>query len=139
VKPAKLKTLIVYTLWQSSEVLSSIPEYIEGYRVLVRFSCSLVETPLVKKAELGSFNCLPLKTIPSPAPVVELNINLLTRELDRLEKICGSHTLQDVFYEIHDGKNAVTDMSKRYPEVRTSLEELFATYGFDVIYEEIDG
>jgi len=140
VKKDRYKTIIVYTLWQSKEILTTIPEYIEDYRVLVHFAGSLIEKPLVKTAALGSYkSCEPLETIPSPAPATELDINVLIKELDRLEKVCGSHTLQDIFYEVQDGKNAVTDMSKRYPEVRDSLEKLFVTYGFDVIYEEIDG
>lgn len=63
----------------------------------------------------------------------------LQNELDRLEKVCGSHTLQDIFYESHDGKNAVTNMSKHYVDVRKSMDKLIQEYGFDVIYEELDG
>lgn len=69
----------------------------------------------------------------------EKSIMYLQRELDKLEKACGSYTLQDIFYEVQDGKNAVTNMSDRYPEVRKSLERLYNLYGFDVIYEELDG
>lgn len=69
----------------------------------------------------------------------EKSILYLQRELDKLEKLCGSYTLNDIFYEIQDGKNAVTNMSARYPEVRTRMEKLYSLYGFDVIYEELDG
>jgi hypothetical protein len=69
----------------------------------------------------------------------ELSIRYLENELDRLERACGSNTLQDIFYEIKDAHNAVTNLSARYPEVRTALERLFDQYGFDVIYENLDG
>lgn len=70
---------------------------------------------------------------------LELSVRALTDEIDRLEKLCGSNILQDIFYEIQDGKNAVTNLSARYPEVRQRMEKLHAKYGFDVIYEELDG
>lgn len=69
----------------------------------------------------------------------EKSLRYLQDELDKLERLCGSYTLNDIFYEIQDGKNAVTNMSARYPEVRTRLEKLYKMYGFDVIYEELDG
>ena len=69
----------------------------------------------------------------------EKSVLHLQKELDRLEKSCGSRTLQDIFYEVQDGKNAVTNMSARYPEVRQTMEKLYDEYGFDVIYEELDG
>jgi hypothetical protein len=67
------------------------------------------------------------------------SLSHLIAELDKLERQCGSNTLQDIFYEIHDGNNAVTEWSKRYPDVRKTLEKLYQQYGFDVIYEEMDG
>lgn len=70
---------------------------------------------------------------------LELSVRALTDELDRLEKLCGSNVLQDVFYEVHDGENAVTNLSARYPEVRRRVQKIYDKYGFDVIYEELDG
>ena len=69
----------------------------------------------------------------------EKSVLYLQKELDKLEKICGSYTLQDIFYEVQDKNNAVTDLSARYPEVRKSMERLYKLYGFDTIYEELDG
>jgi hypothetical protein len=62
----------------------------------------------------------------------------LQEELDRLGIICGSHTLLDVFYETHDQKNAITNMSARYPQVRAAMEKLYHQYGFSAIYEVLD-
>lgn len=67
------------------------------------------------------------------------SLQFLQNSLEKLEKDCGSFVLQDIFYEIHDGKNAVTNNSTRYPEVRKKLEKLYREYGFDVIYDELDG
>lgn len=74
-----------------------------------------------------------------PSSFLISDIGVLARELDRLERICGSNILQDIFYEIHDGKNAVTNLSARYPDVKDALTQLYDEYGFDVIYEEMDG
>jgi hypothetical protein len=70
---------------------------------------------------------------------LELSVRALTDEIDRLERICGSNILQDIFYEIQDGKNAVTNLSAKFPEVRTRMQKLYDKYGFDIIYEELDG
>lgn len=125
--------IIVYTKWQSGDIIKQIPEFIDNIQVLVHFVPRTIswapKTPTIIVAQSN--------TDSDEGP--EYNINDLIKELDRIEKLCGSHTLQDIFYEIHDGKNAVTNLSARYPEVRRDLELLYDRYGFDVIYEEIDG
>jgi hypothetical protein len=68
----------------------------------------------------------------------EQSLRHLQDELDRLEKICGTNTLSDIFFEIKDGKNAITNMSSRFPDVRKSMDKLYDTYGFDVLYEELE-
>lgn len=73
-----------------------------------------------------------------PALQKEINLEQLIDDLDSLENICGSNILQDIFYEVHDGKNAVTNWSSKFPEVRKSMDVLYTTYGFDLIYEELD-
>jgi hypothetical protein len=131
--------VIVLTKWQSKDILMEIPETFAGYQVLVHFSSS---KPIVSPL---STHFAPASSEPEPdeSQVSEsmrpLDINYLIKELDRLERLCGSRTLQDIFYEIHDGKNAVTNMSSKYSEVRIPLEKLYNSFGFDVIYEEIDG
>jgi hypothetical protein len=80
-----------------------------------------------------------LEDTPEQEAALELSVRALTDELDRLEKLCGSNILQDIFYEVHDQKNAVTNLSARYPEVRTRIQKLYDKYGFNAIYEELDG
>ena len=66
------------------------------------------------------------------------NDNYLCCELDRLEKQCGSNVLESIFYEEHDGKNCVTNLSIKYPEVRQSIHQLYIEYGFNAIYNELE-
>lgn len=140
---------VVYVKYMSKAILQGVPDSIDGKQVVVHFAGS-------KTANREQFVYNPKSsggTLP-PRPqdeIVEVigsvtgdndedkSIRHLQNELDRLEKACGSHTLQDIFYEAHDGKNAVTNMSKHYVDVRKSLDKLLQEYGFDVIYEELDG
>jgi hypothetical protein len=119
--------IIIHVKWLSEDIINVVPEYIAGYQVLIHFEKRIIKNNIVSDSVLNSVLINP----------TELNIDDLIKELGRLERICGLHTLQDIFYEIQDGEDAVTDMSERYPEVRKQLEELFNIYGFDVIYEEI--
>lgn len=126
---AKHKTpqcIIVYTKWQTEEILREIPNRIEEWQILVHFYHD--KATIVSK-------------IDDVAKPVEqkLTHSVLTRELERLGLICGTNTLESIFFEVHDGKNAVTDMSKRYPEVREDIETLFRYYGFNLLYKEITG
>jgi hypothetical protein len=66
-----------------------------------------------------------------------LNLEYLNNELDRLTKICGASTLEEIFYEEKDGKNAVTDWSVQYPDVSQRMHQLFDIYGFDLLYEAL--
>lgn len=150
--------IVVYVKYMCQETLHDIPDKVAGRQVLVHFAASktatreqFANTPqkqeenipidLVKKivnitdeAELIEDGIEEL-----PSSFLQFDLSELCKELDRLEKQCGSNALQDIFYEIHDGRNAVTNLSARYPEVRASLERLYQDYGFDVIYEELDG
>lgn len=139
-KDEKPQKLIVVTKWQNLEILKEIPNNIDEYRVLVHFHQPAISmlNPTPKPAKVTEVVAVTASSTES-IPPTNLDINKLIHDLDKLEKMCGSHTLQDIFYEIHDGNNAVTDLSSRYPEVRKPLEALYNTYGFDVIYEEIDG
>lgn len=143
--------LVVYVNWNSEEILRAVPDTAGGVQVLVHFVSS-------KTARREDFASTPADQ--SSAPVADVtheaeylgeddleelpssmisDIGALARELDRLERACGSNILQDIFYEVHDGAHAVTNVSGKYPEVRMSMEKLYKEYGFDIIYEELDG
>jgi hypothetical protein len=49
----------------------------------------------------------------------------------------SSDIVAAIFFETHDGKNAVTNYSEQYPNVRQRMEKLYNTFGFDVLYDKI--
>lgn len=143
------RRIVVYSTDVTSEVMSLIPENFAGIQVLCHYDSS-------RNVDLNKFVnkvCLSKQTEPfemvihtdikasdmleeleEPVSLVELEA-----ELDCLEKVCGPHILQEIFFEIHDGKNSVTNLSARYPEVRGGMEKLYNEYGFDIIYENLEG
>lgn len=144
--------IVVYVHYMNYETLHDIPDQLGKYQVLVHFAASILASkeqffakPALTDIKTGTLPPPPEEQIVDVvgsvvgADTEEKSLRYLQDELDRLEKMCGSYTLNDIFYEIQDGKNAVTNMSARYPEVRTRLEKLYKMYGFDVIYEELDG
>jgi hypothetical protein len=133
--PDEFGRIVVYVNQIGPDVTQYVPDSIDGRQVLVHFASSY----LAKKDKF-------INNLSSPAVVDDPEdeedntpIGVLINKLDKLEKICGSNILQDIFYEVHDGKNSVTNLSIKYPEIRKSLEELYEVFGFDVIYEELDG
>ena len=132
------RRIVVYTLYQSGDILREIPDNINGYQVLVHFT----NKQKTKKDNpyIGSYVSVttPCGVLHNSVPSKELNISKLISELDRLEKICGVNALESIFYEEHDGKNCITNLSSKYPDVRSSIHVLYEKYGFDVIYEEIE-
>lgn len=135
--------LVVYIKHTTHETLNDIPDRVDGKQVMVHFASSLTasknqytEDLTVRKAPEPTLQETMDEVSEVELPPVDLSE--LTGELDRLEKVCGTHILQDIFYEIHDGNNAVTNLSVRYPVVRESLDRLYVQYGFDIIYEEMD-
>lgn len=144
--------LVVYVHYMCEDNLRNVVDNVGKTQVLVHFAGSLFLEKDKYVNRVGSqLQPQPVVVTQASPPPVEADIAELTdveeeksllhlqNELDRLEKMCGSYTLQDIFYEIQDGKNAVTNLSARYPEVRKGMERLFQVYGFDVIYEELDG
>lgn len=139
---------IVYAHYMTATILADVPDSVQGIDVLVHFAASknLSKDSYVKDSKPAPFS-VPLSAVkavtvvspPKDETESEPDMAHLTQELDRLEKVCGSNILQDIFYETHDGVNAVTNLSARYPDVRESLQMLYKTYGFDLIYEELDG
>jgi len=151
----KYGRIVVYIHHTTHETLHDIPDSVAGKQVLVHFAASLFldKDKYVNRPSTAVHPMMELEAAARRAdadgtidPVdevadqtQELSIRHLENELDRLERLCGSNTLQDIFYEIKDAHNAVTNLSARYPEVRKALERLYDQYGFDVIYENLDG
>lgn len=124
--------IIVYTNRQTLDILNSIPVQLNNYQILVHFA----NRPISKLGALWGTNPVPSKEVISQ--FIKTTETDLVKELDRLEKICGAHSLESIFYEIQDKQNAVTNLSERYPDVRKSLEYLFNVYGFNAIFNELE-
>lgn len=146
---------VVYVKYMNRETLT-IPTYTdEGREICVHFVSSKTATRDQFVEKQGGVSLPVYQPLKAPLPILQAELDPVEEELsqvteskslqylqtslEKLEKDCGSYVLQDIFYEIHDGKNAVTNNSTRYPEVRSKLEKLYKEYGFDVIYEELDG
>lgn len=134
--------LVVYTHYMCDETLHDVPDHVDGIQVLTHFAASKFAT----RDQFTSNNTDNIPTIPAPPSVeeldsdeLELDVDDLCKELDRLEKRCGANVLMQIFFEIHDGKNAVTNMSPRFQDVRDGMEKLYDVYGFDPIYNELEG
>ena len=136
--------LVVYTNYMCHETLHDVPDQVDGIQVLTHFAAS----KLARADQFTNNNTNHVSTIPAPPPdsmeeldsnELEIDINELCKDLDRLEKKCGANILMDIFFEVHDGKNAVTNLAARYPEVKEGLQSLYDAYGFDVIYNELEG
>lgn len=131
--------IVVYIKKSTPETLHLIPDVINNKQVVVHFASSLTaHREQFTKVISPRYQPVPEDPV-SNIELPQIDLGALTSELDRLEKICGTHILQDIFYEIHDGQNAVTNLSTRYSQVRNDLEDLYNEYGFDIIYEELDG
>jgi hypothetical protein len=142
---------VVYVHRMGPGVEDQIPDQIAGKQVVVHFAASknvqigqYVKTPgildISQMAEyLGQAEEEELVSEELSSSFLQLDLSDLCKELDRLEKICGSNILQDVFYEIHDGKNAVTNLRAKFPDVHRTMMKLYDEYGFSTIYEELDG
>lgn len=139
-----LGRFIVYVSRMDIPFISRTANSIAGYHVLFHFDRSQPSGPAIPEYEELIDEDI-IEVYPFPSEDVDfltaesIDIDKLTVELDRLEKLCGCNILQDIFYEVHDGKNAITNLSFKFPEVKDSLSRLYDEYGFDVIYNELDG
>ncbi|CAB4196858.1 hypothetical protein UFOVP1290_378 [uncultured Caudovirales phage] len=130
----------VYVNFMNLEVLTSVPNSIDGTPVYVHYASSLK----VNKEQFVTDKSKPMVNIQPKITWIDeedepsLDLSKLTDELDRLEGICGPNILQDIFYESHDKHNAITNLSPKYPDVRLSMDKLYEEYGFDVIYGEME-
>jgi len=136
--------LVVYVKFMNHETLNDIPLQLDKEHVLVHFMPPKNEVVPQRQEEtpipLVQFKMSEIEELDRDDLEDDLgDLDFLAQELDRLERVCGSNILQDIFYEVHDGKNAITNLSVRFPEVAASMQHLYDTYGFDVVYDELDG
>ncbi|MEO7172789.1 hypothetical protein [Flavobacterium sp.] len=144
--------LVVYVHQMSFDILTAIPSSIEGKQVLVHFvrpKQNIYSTVILNQSNINTEEDLVPDSVRFEDPVItisddteedldEADLVLLQDELGQLQEQCGGNILVDIFYEIHDGNNSLTNLSIRFPEVRLQLQELYDEYGFDVLHEELD-
>jgi len=118
--------IIVYVNYMSYEVLTSVPDNIDGKQVVCHFASAKLFT---RDKFADTVNLVPED---------EVDINKLNSELTSLKLVCGEEILSHMFFEIHDNHDAVTQFSEKYPDVRKSMEKLYDEYGFDLIYESLE-
>jgi hypothetical protein len=135
-----------------------IPDRMLGYQVVVHFASAIMTNKddyLNKSPSLGWSSVMQEVVTPlspkiaiAPLPkvipqkperaVVKEPDNELLNELSRLQQVYGSNILENVFFEVRDGKNAVTNLSSLFPEVSQSIQRLYREYGFDIIYQQLE-
>jgi len=139
----KYGRVVVYALWMSGDILSEVPHTLCGKQVLLHFANIRKE----EDHKMVSLSDLHINDYEedreAKEAVVETtdeitSLSELTNKLDKLEKICGTNTLGDIFFESHDGKNAVTNWSAKFPDIRKDMDKLLNKFGFDVLYEELE-
>jgi len=116
---------VVYVKFMCQETLS-IPDKVNGKQVLVHYADSINSTKekYIEKLTFISSD--------------DLSVLNLKSKLNNLRKMSGSQYLESIFFEVHDGNNAITNLSHQYPEVRKEMEDLYNQYGFDVIYDDLE-
>jgi hypothetical protein len=148
---------VVYAHRIGSDVEDRVPSSIMGRQVVVHFASAKLATREqfvenfsmvgIKRGELFFIGAptSPATTYYAPTDsdnevdVPTGSLSELTEELENLEKMCGSNILSEIFFEVHDKHNAITNLSAKYPEVRQAMETLYEEYGFDVLYDNLDG
>lgn len=122
---------IVYVHYMGLSVFKKIPQVYDGKQVLVHFESSKLLT--------NKYHTDLSKLGDQSSQEDEMNsLNFLNETLDDLEDKYDSNVLEHIFFEVHDKENAITNLSSKYPEARTTLEKLYHSYGFDMIYNYLE-
>jgi hypothetical protein len=139
---------IVYVHFMNETVYSTVQKTLDGKQVNLWFANSKPEVVKQKYNTILTLSDLrPHYTVIEQKPTLpepevfdntDLNMSELSGELDRLERVCGVRILGEIFFEVHDGHNALTDYRKQYPDVFKRLQILYDDFGFDVLYEELE-
>ena len=118
--------VVVYINYACQETLYSIPDKVDGKQVLVHFAAS----KLAKREDFCN--------MPSNSRQQSADVDILNRDINTLIGEFGREKVRDIFYEIHDKQNALTNLSPKHPYARDILEKLYDEYGFDVLFDLLD-
>lgn len=128
---------IVYTKYSCHETINDIPDYINGSHILVHFAVSKPSIKCKFVTEIKARSVIVDEKLSFEEFESQIDLLKLTNELDSLKNIYGTDVLESIFFEVHDGVNAITNISKDYTLVRESVDNLYNKYGFDVIYDQL--
>lgn len=126
-------TPVLYTKYLNLEVLNltSAPE--RNFKVHYATSMTVSSNDYTTTESMSGVQLLEADSDSDFESEVDLH-----EELWGLQRICGRDNLIDIFYEVHDGNNAVTSLSAEFPEVRAAMDVLYNNVGFDILFEELD-
>lgn len=130
---------VVYVDKMDLSFISSVPDKIDGKSILFHFTASRIankDNYIIQGNNNFFTHYVPLE--PVEEEIDDPDLEFLISELNRLKEICGKNILDDLFFETHDNKNAITNHSIKFPAIRESMNRLYNDYGFDLIFEELD-
>lgn len=121
----------LYVKYMCDEILLNIPIKMGDKHVLVHFEKNLLSdaSQYIEKANFRQLTATP-KSTESVRVVLE-------KLLANTEINCDIDIISDIFYEVVDQDDAVTNHSESFPIVRKEMAVLFSVYGYDVIEKEI--
>lgn len=114
---------IVYVNKMNKEVLSLVPDKIDGKNTLLHFYSSKMCSPNMyyKYYDVDEFY--------EEQKLIEFVSNNI--------KTYGKTVFAGMFYEIHDGENSITNLKIKYPHLSIEMERYYTDYGFEKISEEL--
>lgn len=119
----EFKRDVIYVHYMNIEIINYIQNKFGN--VLIHFSSSLLK----KDQYVILIDDIP-DTDPDP-------YSSLMNEISDLQNTYNKNFLLDLFYEVHDGKNAVTNLSNIFPVPFQQMQKLYEIYGFDVLHEKL--
>lgn len=142
INPILHHSIVVYVKYMNSEVYREVPDVVNGWAIRPWFvgyaDCThVISKPSTLEKMASEVGTLPTGMLAAGPPPFESGLDF-HHEVWKLSKVCGRSKLEDIFYEIHDGEDAVTNQSANFPEIRTKLEALYDEFGFDVLFDEFD-
>lgn len=121
--------VVVYVKYMDKDIWAHVPDTVDASQVLIHFvsSKNASRDNFVEKLQWGRL----------PAEDDELSVDYLRDQLMLFERQCGKATLRDLFHEVHDSDDGVTNFSVVFPSVFHSMKKLYNSFGFDVLAEEL--
>lgn len=117
---------IVYVHQMNSDIFSAIPEELDGKKVLVYYATS-------RDVKLDKYK----NTISEPDND-SLYLDEINSAIKELFFVLPTDIVTHIFFEIHDGKNHVTNYGEKYPSVKNTVQKLYDKYGFDILFEQFE-